>query len=92
MRIEFERSGGIAGMVLRATVDSSDLPAHQALLEQLLAGGSPPVTARPSGADRFVYDVRLSDGSRSRQLHWGEAEVPASVQPLIADLSQRARP
>ena len=95
VQVEFRRSGGLAGIDMTATVDASELPTEQAeVLTQMVA--QPPVAAKPSpahgAADQFSYEVTLRDGQRTRTLHWTEADVPNEVRPILASLTQRARP
>ena len=88
MRIEFERSGGFAGMQLATSVDTSDLaPRDAELLEDAVEAAAffklprRLVSAAP-GADRFQYDLVVEEG---------EATIPDTLRPLIEHMSVLAR-
>ncbi|PKO22614.1 MAG: hypothetical protein CVU38_08495 [Chloroflexi bacterium HGW-Chloroflexi-1] len=96
MRITFERSGGFAGMRLRATVQTAALPAEEAReIEALVAAADffnlPPILSAPRpGADRFQYEITVEDGARSHTVRVDEAAVPATLQPLLRRLTRMA--
>ena len=63
-RIEFERSGGVAGISQRATIDSTQLdPAKAAELDKLLAAAES-APGGPGGPDRFQYDLKIVRGGK----------------------------
>ncbi len=70
------RSGGFAGMVRHAEVDSADHPAVAGLLERIHLDEVPEPAARP---DRFVYDIEIGD--RSAQV--GEADLHGPLRELV---------
>jgi hypothetical protein len=98
LQIEFERSGGFAGVALRKSVDAGDLPPAEAeelraLVERAdlpgLAESSPgPGPGRP---DRFQYDLKVALDDRVYQVTVGEAELPDRVRPLVDKLLALAR-
>jgi len=94
MQVKFVRSGGLAGLRMVATVDSSDLPPDQQevvsrlLTEDLRAPGA----SRPGGADRYSYQLEIRQGGRTVKRRWDEPEVQEAVRPLIAGLTKAARP
>ncbi len=79
MRIEYRRSGGIAGIDMTATVDTQELPKGQAqlaadLMNPRSAAATPPTV---SGApDTFSYELTVDDGQRTQTHHWNESETP----------------
>ena len=98
-RIEFERSGGFAGIPLRSTTDSRELTPDEAreidqLLEQVdfeaLAKAAETSSGR-SAADRFQYDLTLERGDQQLHLRLGEQDVPPMLRPLLERLLQQAR-
>ncbi|HLZ36447.1 MAG TPA: protealysin inhibitor emfourin [Mycobacteriales bacterium] len=97
MRIEFERSGGFAGLVQRCCLDTETLPPRQAReIEQLVAAaGLPELEARPApvaaGADRFQYDLTITQRGASHRLRVGEGSVPPQLRPLLDRLLAHAR-
>jgi hypothetical protein len=94
--IAFERSGGFAGITVRAEVDTADLPEdeaaeYRALLERLdLSGLARPAAPRAGQPDRYQYDIRVHQGGRTYELSYGEAELPEELRPLVHRLGKRA--
>jgi hypothetical protein len=103
MRIEFERTGGFAGLRAATTVDTDTLPAAEAdALRALVSAAGVfelPATLRASAPvrDQFAYKLTVTDGARTHTVRMDESAVPASARPLIDWLvaalqrSQRAR-
>jgi hypothetical protein len=96
LRIEFCRSGGFAGISLRATATADELPEeHVAQLRTLLAAGEaqePHHESGDGGADRFQYQLDLDDGQRRRSFTWSETQVPETIRPALETLTHLARP
>ncbi len=95
MRIQYRRSGGIAGIDMTASLDSAELPVEQAQLAAGLlhpAGTLAAPAASPAPPDGFSYELTVHDGEQAQTHNWSETEVPAVVQPLLASLGQRAQP
>jgi len=93
-RIEFERSGGFAGITLRTTVDSTELDPSQATeMEGLLASieTTPVPTAAPRGADRFQYDLKITHGDRQTVVTVGEGSLTEDQRRLVDLLTDLAR-
>jgi len=96
MRIEFERSGGFAGIRLRATVETETLPAEQAQeIESLVDAAdffSLPrdLSATQPAPDRFQYEVTVMDEARRHTVRADEAAVPVTLQPLLRRLTRMA--
>lgn len=94
MQVTFIRSGGIAGLDLVATVDTVDLSGDQQDLVAGLLSGDPRDrgASRTGGADQFCYQLDIQHGDRVVRCQWEEPEVPDSVRPLLAALSDQATP
>jgi hypothetical protein len=97
MRIEFERTGGFAGMTLSTSVEIADLsPRDQETLESAVESAQffelprQMVSAAP-GADRFQYHLVVEVGGQRHEVEVGEAVIPDSLRPLIDHLSMLAR-
>jgi hypothetical protein len=94
-RIELVRSGGVAGVSRRWSLDSKDLSVGEAAeFERLLAAlddvpAQPPQPSR--GADRFQYDLGVKRGGRTRSVTLREGAIPAQIRPLIDRLTSRPR-
>ncbi len=98
MKIEYERTGGVAGMRMAATIDSDRLSPEEARqLEQNLAAARffdlPAAPAAPggTGADRFHYRISVESAGRKHTIDFGEAAMPESLQPLVRQLTLLAR-
>jgi emfourin len=97
MRIEFERTGGVAGMKLATTIDSGRLSSEEAAtLDRLVdeAGffGLPSrLAASTSSPDRFQYriTVRMPDRAHTVDVH--EGRITPTLRPLIDWLTAAAR-
>lgn len=94
MHLRLVRSGGLAGLDMVASLDSTDLPADQQdLVATLLAADSiTPRMSRPGGADQFSYQLEIHHGDRTVRHHWEEPDVPETVRPLLAALAHVAKP
>jgi hypothetical protein len=97
VRVELERSGGFAGVTLRASLDTAELPAAEAdavrrLVDRAdldaLARRPPAPTRMP---DRFQYDLTVTRDDRRQHLSVGEAAVTPELRPLLDHLMRRAR-
>ena len=96
-RIDFERSGGFAGISLKTSVDSGELPPDEArefdeLLDRIDATtftNSPEAAAKQ--ADQFQYDLTIEHGGKREQLTVRERDVPKELRPLLERLLERAK-
>jgi hypothetical protein len=70
------RSGGFAGLVRRAEVDSADHPAVAGLIDDVSLDEVPRHRPQP---DRYVYDIQIGD--RSAQV--GEADLHGPLRELV---------
>lgn len=97
MRIHFERTGGFAGMRMRATVDSESLSPEEArdLHEMVDAAGffdlPAAITTPTPGADRFHYKLTVEAEGRRHTVDVSEAAVPEALRPLLQQLMAFAR-
>lgn len=98
LRVEFQRSGGVAGAILATSVDTGELPPSEAaelteLVDRVdlsaLEGRSPePGSGRP---DRFQYDLTITVEDRRYRVSLGETDVPDELRPLLGRLLELAR-
>lgn len=98
LRVEWERSGGFAGMRMAATLDSESLSPEDAdeLRDLVEAAGFfelPEQIGGPDegGADRFLYTVAVATDSRRHSVHTSEAAAPPALRSLIQWLTKAAR-
>jgi hypothetical protein len=92
MRIRIRRRGGLAGVTLRADVDTADLDSAAAArvegaLTRLLTTAGPVSTPHP---DAFEYEIGMPD--RGETVSFGEHDVPADLQPLVELVSRVGSP
>jgi hypothetical protein len=91
-RIDLVRSGGVAGMTRRWSLDSQDLSADEAAeAERLLAAldGVPEQPPPTPGADRFQYELQVTRAGRTRAVRVRDGAIPTEIQPLIDRLTSR---
>ncbi|MFE3293066.1 protealysin inhibitor emfourin [Rhodococcus sp. NPDC059234] len=95
VRVEYRRSGGLAGIDMTASVDVQDLPLdQQQRVTALMTDPDGDTSSAGVGGvpDRFSYELAVSDGDRTWTHHWTESQVPEAVRPLLAALGDRAHP
>lgn len=97
MRIYFERSGGMLGKPMTATVDTKTLPSDEAtawrqmVLESSFFSMPETVTAAPEGQDQFQYKVVVEVEDVSHTVETTDAAVPDSLRPLLRQLTIATR-
>jgi hypothetical protein len=93
-RIHFERSGGLAGLALKATVDSASLaPDDAAQLAALVDNVRQSASqVAPRGADRFQYDIRVERGGKVHTITAHDGSMSPEVKALTEKLMPFARP
>jgi hypothetical protein len=92
MKLTYRRSGGVAGMIKRAVIETEHLPADErAAWEQLVAAADVfalPATvpaADPRQRDAFTHSLLIEDGPRR---HAVEVEGAPAAAPLRALLDR----
>ena len=97
MRISIERTGGFAGMINTKTVDSADLPEHEAnQLPQLVEAANfynlpPDISVPPNQPDRFEYTLTVEQEDRKHTVKVSEAAVPGNLKPLVEWLNNKEK-
>ena len=95
MKIQFSRTGGIAGIRYLLTLDLDQSPraiadAVRQLVEQAKFFELQ-VWYRKPLPDQFQYWVSVEDGIRSHQVRADESALPNSLRPLVERLLDMAR-
>ena len=97
MRIQFERSGGFAGLLVQKTIDTDSLPLQEAdklvnLVEEANFFDLPAQISAPSpGADQFQYKVTVEEGDQRHTVEIIEPASPDALRQLLRELTLRAR-
>ena len=97
MKIEFERTGGIAGLRLTATVHADALAPEearklQAMVEEARFFELPSTLSHVQpGADRFQYTVTVEIQGRRHTVEIAEGAAPPRLRPLLDRLTAKAR-
>lgn len=99
--VRLTRSGGIAGLDMVASVDVDDLPAETAApLRSALAGlaseaeadTGPVVLVPAAGADRYQYDLAVTDGAKRWSVTAHEGALTPAVRAVVDLLLPFASP
>jgi hypothetical protein len=96
MRIQFERTGGFAGIRLAVDLTEADLSENewqtlQAAIQQAEFFQLPPKVTGGGQPDQFNYQVTVETDTHSHTVELGEGGIPDRVQPLIQQLNLLAR-
>ena len=97
MRIDYERTGGFAGMRLATTIDTTTLPADQAgtlhsLIDEAHFFDLPAkIPAPPNVADQFNYRVTVEAQSKKHTVDVSETSASPALQALLQQLTLLAR-
>jgi hypothetical protein len=88
MKIEIERSGGFAGIIKRATIDTNRLPKDLAsILEKHMfetkLNDQPSKTIKSRMADCFYYRISSGVGNRKKQIGFSEFEADKEIKRLV---------
>ncbi|MDP8992656.1 MAG: hypothetical protein M3N31_06350 [Actinomycetota bacterium] len=94
LHIELARSGGFAGITVRSSLDTGDLPPDEAarieaLFEQADLAALPGPGPRPGAVDRFQYDLIVTRGEERRHVSVGEKDVTPALRQLIDEVMAR---
>ena len=97
MQIDFERTGGFAGMRLVAAIDTAVLPPDQAstlsgLIDDAHFFDLPArIPAPVNVADQFNYRVTIEAAGKRHTVDVGEASASPELQALLQQLTLLAR-
>jgi hypothetical protein len=96
MQIDFERSGGFAGMTIQTSVDTDKLPSAESgeLVQMITAANFFSLPARTNsglGADQFNYKITVQSQGMSRTVETTDSTMPPSLKRLVNKLMSLAR-
>lgn len=95
MQIDLARSGGVAGITMRTSVDTSTLPSEEAEeIEQAMRGIDFAKLGRDTSTggtkpDRFQYDLTVTIGDQRHELSAAEQDLPPELRRLLDRLLRR---
>jgi hypothetical protein len=95
--IEFERTGGFAGLTLNKTINSNDLPPDEAAkLKELIFNADltqqeTKMTEKAAFPDQFFYRFTVKIGEQVFNYLYQENQLPPSARPLIRYLTLKKR-
>jgi hypothetical protein len=96
MKVRFRQSGGFAGVVRGAEIDSASLPVPEAAeLERLVAAAQLASAERAAapGADRQQYEIVVERaGAPKIEARFGDGALTDELAALVAFLRARAKP
>jgi hypothetical protein len=98
MRIHFERSGGVTGIPIKATIDSQTLTGEETQrLQELMQAvdffdlPAHLIETSPLGGDQFYYIVTIADEGQANTIKTTDSAAPADLRPLLHQLTLLAR-
>lgn len=97
VRIHFERSGGFAGMVVEANIETDDLPEEEArqvvqLIEKCNFFALPVKPQdEPPWPDQFQYKIAIESEDMTHAIEIGDSSAPEEMRPLLQKLTMLAR-
>ena len=97
MKIQFERTGGIAGMVMTAVIDSEALSREEAreVRELVVDAGffdlPAEIAGETEGKDLFLFRLTIDYEGRRHSVTTSQEAAPPSLLPLLQWLTKAAR-
>jgi hypothetical protein len=93
MRIRLVREGGLAGIRVKAVVDTKTLEPSRAeelhrLLESVRSEGPAVPGKQKTHADRFGYTLTVEEKGRSETMRFGEEDAPENLRGLVEAIWQ----
>jgi hypothetical protein len=88
MEIEIERSGGFAGIIKRARIDTKKLPKDMAgniekhLFDTKL-DNQPPNTMKSRTADCYYYKISSGVGNKKKEITFNEFEADEEIKRVV---------
>ncbi len=97
LRISIERTGGVAGITIRSTVDAKDLaPEEGQKLRQMVEESNffnlpAKIASRSPQPDRFQYELTVEEEGRRHTVMVSEEVMPEKLKLLARWLMEKAR-
>lgn len=96
MKVQFDQSGGYAGLIKGCEIDTSVLAAGEANeIEQLVKASAISASGKflsDSSRDLHQYEVTIEDGASKTSVIFDDESIPQSAKPLIGYLKKCSKP
>jgi hypothetical protein len=94
MEITVRRTGGFAGLARTAKVSTNQLEQPQAdeLHALVREADLPAAGGKPSGADRFQYEIHVRDGEREQRAVVHDGAMAEPVRKLVDRVQELGEP
>jgi hypothetical protein len=94
MKVKFRQSGGYAGLLRGADLDTAELPAgERQRIEAMIEALPETKGARASrGADLTGYEIEIETPQGTRALSFDDLSVPEGMKKLLEMLQKKAGP
>jgi len=89
VRIQIERRGGLAGVTLRADVETTELDSDVAGRVEDALGRLFETPRTPSAAHPDMFEYEIGVPGRGQSVFVGEHDLPDGLRPLVEMLSTR---
>lgn len=96
--LSLQRTGGLAGVSMRASLDTREMAAQQAreVLDALDSVDLKSVAKRqgwpPGAADTFHYELKVDRAGASDTVSFSDRQLPAELAPVVRALMDQAQP
>jgi Emfourin len=97
-QLSLRRTGGLAGVPVQASLDTSELPEPEAQeilgsLDQVdLDNVGTAADWPPGAADTFHYELEVKRGDHTHTASFSDRQVPAELAPVVHTLMAKAKP
>jgi hypothetical protein len=95
VKVRFRQTGGFAGLVLGADIDTNTLPPAEAqeLARLIKQANLEKIHAKPSQKARDLqnYEIAVESNEITAKASFDDMSVEANVEPLLEFLRRRAR-
>jgi hypothetical protein len=94
MKIHYERSGGFAGLIKKATIDTDQLPSQSAseihkLVQKVDFKSFKNKGDHPQNPDAFNYQITIENQNAKSTANFNESEI--SLNPGVAELIDKLK-
>lgn len=97
MQVQFQRSGGFAGLLLSANINTDTLPPDEAqqLINEMNSAHffdlPTQISGKPGAADTFQYVITVQQGGATHTVQADDSALPDNVVPFVRHLEMLAK-